>query len=232
MARAGTRESWAILRNLAGGHSSARQIPTMMLKDPVTNTTSTDARRNAEIYHEHLVRAHSVPTPYDQQAVDEIPQQPIRHHMSNTPTLAELKSAIKRQRNGKAQGPDQIPVEAYKALAQCPATLNILHQVISSMWNTGSYNGDHVQQGDENQHQQRCQLCHDANERHQCPGERNDSGGLMYAQFLVAKHIHIPKKGDLSDPSNWRSICLLDILSTILSTIMATRMREISESIL
>ena len=48
----------------------------MMLKDPVTNTTSTDARRNAEIYREHLVRAHSVPTPYDQQAVDEIPQQP------------------------------------------------------------------------------------------------------------------------------------------------------------
>ena len=27
-----------------------------------------------------------------------------------------------------------------------------------------------------------------------------DADGLMYSQFLVAKHIHIPKKGDLSDP--------------------------------
>ena len=230
MARAGTRESWAILRNLASGHSSASRIATMLLRDPDTNKISEDAQRSATLYQQYLERAHSTPTPYDENAINEIPQRPIQHHMSNTPTLAELKAAIKRQRNGKAQGPDRIPVEAYKALAQCPATLDILHQVISGMWNTGSYSGDHVRRGDNTHHQRRCIRCRNANG--QCPGERDDTGGLVYVQFLVAKHIHIPKKGDRSDPANWRSICLLDVLSTILTTIMATRMREISESIL
>ena len=34
----------------------------------------------------------------------------------------------------------------------------------------------------------------------------------------------LPKKGDLSNPNNWRGISLLDIVSKIISSIIASRL--------
>jgi len=59
----------------------------------------------------------------------------------------------------------------------------------------------------------------------------DDGGGLMYAQWLKSRLILLPKKGDLTDPKNWRPICLLDVASKILSSIMVTRMQVVYERI-
>lgn len=52
----------------------------------------------------------------------------------------------------------------------------------------------------------------------------NDKDGTIFKEWLEAKMILLPKKGDLSEPKNWRGICLLDVASKILSTILDARM--------
>ena len=37
----------------------------------------------------------------------------------------------------------------------------------------------------------------------------------------------LPKKGDLSDPNNWRPIMLLDVLQKIMSSLIAQRLQDL-----
>ena len=58
---------------------------------------------------------------------------------------------------------------------------------------------------------------------------RDDSEGLTYAEWDVARLKLLPKKGDLSLCKNWRGICLLDVASKVLSSIMGERMQKVME---
>jgi hypothetical protein len=51
-----------------------------------------------------------------------------------------------------------------------------------------------------------------------------DKDGMVYEDWQVARLKLLPKKGDLSQCKNWRGICLLDIASKILSSIMTARL--------
>lgn len=57
----------------------------------------------------------------------------------------------------------------------------------------------------------------------------DDSQGLRYAEWDVAKLVLLPKKGDLSLCKNWRGICLLDIASKIFSSLLVRRMQIVME---
>ena len=57
----------------------------------------------------------------------------------------------------------------------------------------------------------------------------DDSQGLRYAEWDIAKLELLPTKGDLSLCSNWRGICLLDIASKILSSLLVRRMQIVME---
>jgi hypothetical protein len=57
----------------------------------------------------------------------------------------------------------------------------------------------------------------------------SDNGALMYEEWLISRLKLLPKKGDLSLPKNWRGICLLDIASKIMSSVMAARMSLVQE---
>ena len=57
----------------------------------------------------------------------------------------------------------------------------------------------------------------------------DDSQGLRYAEWDIAKLVLLAKKGDLSLCKNWRGICLLDIASTILSSLLVWRMQIVME---
>ena len=46
----------------------------------------------------------------------------------------------------------------------------------------------------------------------------DDSVGLVYEEWLVARLKLIPKKGYLTQCKNWRGICLLDVASKVLSS--------------
>ena len=54
-----------------------------------------------------------------------------------------------------------------------------------------------------------------------------DKDGLIYDEWLVARLKLLPKKGDLSLCKNWRGICLLDIASKILSSVLVQRMHHV-----
>ena len=56
-----------------------------------------------------------------------------------------------------------------------------------------------------------------------------DDTGIYYPEWLKAKLVLLPKKGDLGQPKNWRGICLLDIASKILSCVMVERLKEVME---
>jgi hypothetical protein len=56
-----------------------------------------------------------------------------------------------------------------------------------------------------------------------------DANGVVYPEWEVARLNLLPKKGDLSLCKNWRGICLLDIASKILSSIMVGRMQLVQK---
>ena len=60
--------------------------------------------------------------------------------------------------------------------------------------------------------------------------EDADRLGVQYEERLVARLKLLPKKGDLSLCKNWRGICLLDIVSKILSSVMVSRMQQVQEA--
>ena len=57
----------------------------------------------------------------------------------------------------------------------------------------------------------------------------DDSKGLRYAEWDVAKLVLLQKKGDLSLCKNWRGICLLDVASKIFSSLLVRRMQIVME---
>ena len=57
----------------------------------------------------------------------------------------------------------------------------------------------------------------------------DDSEGLMYAEWSAARLVLLPKKGDLSLCKNWRGICLLDVASKLMSSMMVRRMQLVIE---
>ena len=54
-----------------------------------------------------------------------------------------------------------------------------------------------------------------------------DAEGICYPEWLKAKLVLLPKKGDLGMPKNWRGICLLDIASKLLSCVLVERLKEV-----
>ena len=57
----------------------------------------------------------------------------------------------------------------------------------------------------------------------------DDSTGLRYCEWDVARLVLLPKKGDLSFCKNWRGICLLDVASKIFSSMLVRRMQVVME---
>jgi hypothetical protein len=57
----------------------------------------------------------------------------------------------------------------------------------------------------------------------------DDTGALVYEEWLIARLKLLPKKGNLRKPGNWRGICLLDIASKVISSVMVARMSLVQE---
>lgn len=58
---------------------------------------------------------------------------------------------------------------------------------------------------------------------------KDDSNAVVYEEWQLASLKLLPKKGDLSLCKNWRGICLLDIASKVLSSVMVARMQEVQK---
>ena len=57
----------------------------------------------------------------------------------------------------------------------------------------------------------------------------SDAGGVVYEERRHARLVLLPKKGDLSRCKNWRGICLLDVCSKLLSSILVRRLQIVME---
>ena len=57
-----------------------------------------------------------------------------------------------------------------------------------------------------------------------------DADGISFIQWMHARVKILPKKGDLSLCKNWRAICLLDIVSKILSCVLVSRMQIVMKA--
>lgn len=60
---------------------------------------------------------------------------------------------------------------------------------------------------------------------------KDDSDGIRLKHWEVALLRLLPKKGDLSLPKNWRGICLLDVASKILSSVIVARLSRLFEEV-
>ena len=63
------------------------------------------------------------------------------------------------------------------------------------------------------------------------PSLPGNEGEVVYDSWLMARLVLLPKKGDLSLCKNRRGICLLDISSIILSSVLVARMEELMKRI-
>ena len=56
-----------------------------------------------------------------------------------------------------------------------------------------------------------------------------DKDGMVVDEWRVARCKLLPKKGDLGLCKNWRGICLLDIASKILDSVLVQRLQTVME---
>jgi hypothetical protein len=103
------------------------------------------------------------------------------------PTKNEIRNAIKKTKNGRAAGTDNIPNESYKA--NILTVIEVFHKIFKKIW-----------------------------EKEEIPRD--------WKEGIIVK---VPKKGDLTECSNWRGITLLNTSSKLLTRIMLERKKERKE---
>ena len=59
----------------------------------------------------------------------------------------------------------------------------------------------------------------------------SDAGGVVYEEWRHARLVLLPKKGDHSLCKYWRGICLLDVCSKLLSSILVRRLQIVMEEL-
>jgi hypothetical protein len=64
-------------------------------------------------------------------------------------------------------------------------------------------------------------------EANETSATESSTAGLVYEEWLAARLKLLPKKGDLTQCKNWRGICLLDVASKVLSSILVQRMQAV-----
>lgn len=138
-------------------------------------------------------------------------------------------------RNGRALGAAGVPVEALKCLCKDREGLRLIGDILRRMWTTGaSYSGEHsvpdgVKQPPPHPDLPRCTHCEDPAEEGACKAPTNDDGGKKYKEWNTDVCVPVHKKGTTRLVKNWRTICIPDILNTVLSTVMAGRITAWAE---
>ena len=129
----GAAETWAGIGALRQGPTDTRaKVVTPLLK-PDGSLTKNDEERcavfNAE-FEKQLNQAES----FDPTALDEIKQFPILHEFDEPPTAKEVRNVFSRARNGKADGPNGIAAEHWKAVMADPALFDCVVQLVQILF--------------------------------------------------------------------------------------------------
>lgn len=223
------RQAWLILRSLEGGPSPARECKPLRPKDPLTGKLSETEIDAARVVRKHLEEAHDREPQHEEGRSGDIPQRDVMKHTANRPTLKEVSDCVNGKSNGKNPGDSKVPAEAFKCLFKSTEGRKIIMALIDDVWCSGSYPGEHdvpgdgkTKGGDATHPLEQCACC-DGTPGSLCEAPDDDTGGFLHKEWLMSRLCLIPKKGDLTSMKNWRSLCLLDVLSLVLTSIVAKR---------
>ena len=83
-------------------------------------------------WQEHFSQLLNQPSTVDQEALQQIRQQPTQEDLDLPPSEEEVRTAIKQMNCGKTPGKDGIPAEVYKTLGT--SAFRAFHDVLSTIW--------------------------------------------------------------------------------------------------
>ena len=232
LTRSHTAEAWKLARRLVQTPHEKAQRREMRLRDPETGQVATSVADSARIFCEHVSATLSTPAVVDTAAISNLTQQPIMHHLSNAPLKAEIDRAVAKLRTARAEGEAKVPIAALKALYRDDRTRVTITNIISSPWTTGSYPGEHYQEGEApgpprpRPLHSPCRQCVGAGGQHPCRAPVNDTLGTIYPEWQSALLTPAPKKGDIAAPANWRLLCVSEPLGAVFMSILEGRLQK------
>lgn len=177
------RETYRIAKQLCAKGSQSGHLVRSTDGRLLTNVED-QADRWSEYFEEVLNKAPSI-----------LPRSPIdapphRNFNSNPPTRREIADAIKRLKNNKAPGLDNIASELLKV--DTDSISSQLELIIQHVWTIES----------------------------------------VPTEWKTGKIIKLPKKGNLTQCTNWRGITLLNTVNKVLSTVLYDRLSSVLDSTL
>ena len=138
-ARKDGHQRWACVRKLQMTHRGRRpQRPSVLLKESGETTANTDEIRKQ--WQQHFNEILNIPSEYDQEVIDRLPQHTPHLELDEPPTLDELLEALSKLKRGKACGKTGIPPEL---LVYGSAEVHVrLLQIMKDVWRAGTVVSD------------------------------------------------------------------------------------------
>lgn len=231
LTRTHTKEAWIIARAIQTGYTGVSVKRHLRIVDPDTGYACNTVTRAAEVDCQFLQHHHSRKEECDVETLARIKQRPGSRHMANKPTWKEIAAIVGSKRNGTGTGLDGIPIEAYKAALNDETLGGTIHAIISRIWCSGSYTGDHVDEDDKEEIEGPLCACGGK------PGARcggGDGQPQWISRWRARRLVRIPKKmsGAMLQPQKLRTLCLSDNLASVVSGIVAQRLQKHLESML
>jgi len=152
---------------------------------------------NAEVARRHFDGVYNRRTNADHSVLELVRQRDVVPDLADEPSKDEVAFHLRRAKSGKAPGDNGIPAELLQALAETPEGLGLVHSVVLDFWRTGDGAG--------------------ASDELQC----------CFQEWCVGRLKLLPKKGDPSNPSNWRGIMLLDVMAKVVASIIQSRLDRV-----
>ncbi len=87
-------------------------------------------------WREHFCNLLNRPSLVNQEALSQVPQQPIQTALDQPPSMDEIIKAIHKTNSGRASGKDGIPAEIYKAAGT--RALETFHDILCDIWESES----------------------------------------------------------------------------------------------
>ena len=163
------------------------------MKSEEGNLSKTD-EEHVNIFGKHFRKVFSRrDITFDPLALDGIKTRPTLTELDDTPTFIEMQNILNKMQNHKAAGPNNVPMDALKILS---SQFSIVDQVKPEARPIFFL------------HELLCDIW---------------EGSPVPDEWTSGTLCPIYKKGDATNPNNWRPVCLLDATYKVLAAIIAAR---------
>jgi exonuclease III len=188
---------WQAIQELKTGLNQSRPMVPMQFRARDGKLCEGDAE-NAEVLQAHFGGVYNRKTDVDPSAVKLVRQRECMRELAVEPGRAEVKTHFRKAKKGKSPGESGLAVECFQALIEDEETLTQVHACITDFWRSGRPDGT-----------------------------SQAAAATCFEEWRVGRLKLLPKKGDASDPSNWRGIMLLEAVAKVVGSIIAARLEQL-----